>query len=138
MPVYVKSIDEDEYKSLIIEQSINEYGPKEPSIVFEELVKKKLGNFNDFKKPKKFYCNGKHMKTFINSYYLSIAARKLFESIEKEDYRCIFALLKELLSDTQEYFNWLGRLLTKIFVVRLLVEAERDVKSNIRSSVERL
>ena len=53
---------------------------------------------------------------------MSIAARKLFESIEKEDYQCIFGLLKEMLStDSQDYFNWLGKLLTKIFVVRLLV-----------------
>lgn len=62
------------------------------------------------------------MEAFIKSYYLCIAARKLFESIEKEDYRCIFALLKELLhSESHDYFSWLGRLLTKIFVVRLLV-----------------
>ncbi len=90
--------------------------------MFEELVKKKLSNFNDFKRPKKFYCNGKHLETFIKNYYLSIAARRLFESIGKEDYHCIFGLLKELLStDSQDYFNWLGKLLTKIFVVRLLV-----------------
>lgn len=34
LPLFVKSTDEDEYKCLIIEQSIHEYGPKEHSIVF--------------------------------------------------------------------------------------------------------
>lgn len=57
LPIYVKSLDDEEYKSLLIEQAINQYGPKELSPVFEEQLKKKLGNFNDFKKPKKFSCN---------------------------------------------------------------------------------
>jgi hypothetical protein len=124
---------------LIVEQSINEYGPKEPNPVFEDLLKKKLGNFHDFKKPKKFYCNGKFTDGFLKSYTGAIAARKLFESIEKEEYNSIFALLKELLSsDSQDYFNWLARLLSKIFVVRFLVEAERDVNKNFKCTLERL
>jgi len=65
----------------LIEQAINEYGPKSPSIIFEEQLKSKLGNFNEFKRPKKLKSNEKYAFEFINSYYYAIAARKLFESI---------------------------------------------------------
>jgi len=51
----------------------------------------------------------------------------LFEAIDQEHYHPIFILLRELLSsDPQDYFNWLARTLLKVFVVRLLFEAERD------------
>lgn len=51
----------------------------------------------------------------------------------------MFTFLRELLaSDSQEYFNWLGKLLTKVIVVRLLVEAERDMQVAAGAAVERL
>ena len=54
LPIYLKdNVTEDLYRNCLIENCINEYGPKEYSVVFEDLVKKKIGVFNDFKKPKK-------------------------------------------------------------------------------------
>lgn len=130
LPVYVKSLDEEEYKNLLLEQAVAEYGPKDPSAVFDDLLKKKLASFHDFKRPKKVYCNGRYAENFTRSYYCAIATRRLFECIETENYQPVFALLSALLAtDPADYFNWLGRLLTKIFVVRLLAEAEREVRA---------
>lgn len=53
LPVFIKYLGQDEkYKTALIENAINEYGPKEFNPVFQEILKKKLNNFNDFKKPK--------------------------------------------------------------------------------------
>lgn len=69
------------------------------------------------------------MQSFIQNYYWAIAARRLFESMGKEQYDAIFTLIKHMLrSDNQEYFNWLARILLKIFVVKFLAEAEREIK----------
>jgi recombinational DNA repair protein (RecF pathway) len=47
----------------------------------------------------------------------------------KEQYDAIFTLIKHMLrSDNQEYFNWLARILLKIFVVKFLAEAGREIK----------
>lgn len=124
---------------MLIEQAIAEYGPKEHSLVFDEQLKKKLGNFHEFKRPKKFFCDGKFQATFISNIYWAIATRKLFEAIEKEEYGSIFSLLKELLnSDSQDYFNWMTKLLLKVFVVRLLFEAERDIFTETKRSIEKM
>ena len=46
LPLYAKSVSDEEYKNLLIESAIQEYGPKEPSPVFEEQLKKKVSNFH--------------------------------------------------------------------------------------------
>lgn len=81
LPLYVKSQSDEEYKSLLIEHVIGEYGPKEPSPVFEEQLKKKLGNFNDFKKPKKLFHDQKLTHAFVENYKWALATQRLFESI---------------------------------------------------------
>lgn len=45
--------------------------------------------------------------------------------MEKKQYDSILTLLNHMLrSDAQDYFNWLARTLLKIFVVKLVSEAE--------------
>ena len=139
LPVYIKDLNEEEYKNTLLHQAILEYGPKEPNIVFDDLLKKKLGNFNEFKRPKKFQADEKYLHSFIKNYYWAIAGRRLFESMEKHQYESIFTLLKHMLrSDNQDYFNWLARTLVKTFVVKLLFEAEEEIKEKPEAAVEKL
>jgi hypothetical protein len=49
--------------------------------------------------------------------------------MEKEQYDSFFTLVKHMMrSDPQDYFNWLSRILLKIFVVKFLAEAEKEMK----------
>lgn len=85
LPLYFKSLGFDEtYKSSLASNAISEYGPKENSHnpVFIELLKKKVANFNDFKKPKNFEFDQKHAEVFINNIYKARAAGKLFTSLK--------------------------------------------------------
>lgn len=55
LPLYLKSLALDvSYKSSLTFNAIQEYGPKEENHAFYELLKNKMSNFNDFKKPKNF------------------------------------------------------------------------------------
>jgi hypothetical protein len=108
-------------------------------VVFEELLKKKLSSFHDFKRPKRYQCNEKYQTGFVKSVYWAITTRRLFEAIDQEQYASIFVLLRELLdSDREDYFNWLARIMLKVFVVRLLFEAERDVREKLGVAVEKM
>ena len=78
-PIYLKdSINDESYRNCLMENAINEYGPKEYNPVFEDLVKKKIGNFNDFKKPKDLGVDKKYMERFIHTVSQAHAAKKLF------------------------------------------------------------
>ena len=51
----------------------------------------------------------------------------------------MFVLLKKLLqADPQDYFNWLAKLLLKIFVVKFLSEVETLVKDCTPRAIEQL
>ena len=63
------------------------------------------------------------------SYYYAIASRKLFESVEKEEYSSVFTLFKHLMrSDNDNYFNWLAKTFSKIFIVMFMAECEKYIK----------
>jgi len=76
-------VSEDEYKNIILQHAIEEYGPKEASAIFDDILKKKLGNFHEFKKPKKLQADQKYFQSYLSNYYFAIAAKRIFESIEK-------------------------------------------------------
>lgn len=122
LPVYAKSVDEEEYKCLLIENCIMEYGPKEYNPVFEDLLNKKMNNFNDFKKPKRFFSNKAIEHSYIECWYLAIASQKLFKAIAAESYECIIGLLSQMINKPiTEYFHWLSNILCKSIIVLLLI-----------------
>lgn len=108
-------------------------------MVFEDLLKKKLGNFNDFKRPKKFQAHEKHFQSFISNYHYAIAGRRVFEAIGEEEYGSIFTLFRHMMrSENDNYFNWFSRTFLKVFVVHFMTEAEKLMKEKPEKAIERL
>ena len=110
---------------MIIENSIQDFGPKDYSPVFIDLLQKKFTNLSDFKKPKELQGSKPDLLSiFMNNVYRAVAAHRLYLAIKDSEYNGIFGLLKELKSaPAGDYFEWAGSLITKILVVRLLIEA---------------
>lgn len=108
-----------------MENAIQEYGPKEYNPVFEELVKRKISNFNEFKKPKDLGVDKKYIERFIHTIEQAHAAKKLFQILNNEKYNCLFDLMHQLkLGDKGDYFDWVSNLICKILIVKLLMESE--------------
>ena len=53
-----------------------------------------MGNFNDFKKPKNYQFDQKHAETFMRNVYKTVAAQKLYEALNNEQYNVIYGLMK--------------------------------------------
>ena len=103
------------------------------------MVKKKMSNFNEFKRPKSQLSDGKYLHMFMQDIYHAIAARDLFSCILEQRYNKIYSLLNETKSkDSANYFNWLGSLFSKIIVVHLFMSAEDSLEQNPESSLEKL
>lgn len=138
-PIYLKDcINDEAYRNCLIENSIHEYGPKEYNPVFDDLVRKKVANFNDFKKPKDFGVDKKYSERFIHTVSQAHCAKKLFQILNNEKYNCLFDLMRELkLGDKGDYFDWVSSLICKILIVKLLMESENEF-GNPKLSVERI
>ena len=128
LPIFIKdTVTEEVYRNCLIENAIQEYGPKDYNPVFEDLLKKKVGNFNDFKKPKDFTIERKFVERFMQNVMRANAAKKLFEILDNENYDGLFGLMYELRGGERgDYFDWVSSLICKILIVRLLLEAESE------------
>ena len=82
------------YKTSLVESAINEFGPKERNPIFEDLLKKKMSNFNEFKKPKNYNFDYKYLEDFMRNVYKTLAAKKLFEALKNGEYRGMYNLMK--------------------------------------------
>lgn len=137
-PLYLKQLNKNElYKSALIENVINEYGPKQYDPVFDDILKKKLNNFNEFKKPKELKFDHIHAEQFMENIIKAQAFEKLFISMKKQEYKGLLSLLMEIQKgDTSNYFGWLSGIFCKVMIVLLLSQAQALVKEkNYEKSV---
>ena len=59
-------------------------------------MKKKMSNFNDFKKPSVGSLDPKFAEVFMRNVYRAHVAKRVFYAINKEEYQGIFGLVQEM------------------------------------------
>ena len=136
LPIYLKNVaqSDEDYKAAIIFATSREFGPKQESPVFDELLKNKLTNLSDFKRPKKTIHNAADEEKFTRGVLAATLITSVYKLIEGGDWEkaaVAMALLRHKFAkegeaaSSPEYFTWMSTAFSRVFVFKLLIEIER-------------
>lgn len=135
LPLYIKTVSTsvDEYKAAVMESAVLGYGPKEELPAFDEVLKNKLTNLSDFKRPQYLMPKRTFVDEFLQSCREAVAAKYIYDGIEAGRWVEVLAALNWLRmeaikpSASQDYFSWLATILSKIVILQLMIEADKSI-----------
>jgi hypothetical protein len=92
------------------------------------VLKAKLVNLSDFKKPKKIHLDKKYFDDFLMNYKNALIVKYIYSSLKTSNWIEMIAGFAQLrnhinkVNVNSDYFIWLNNLLTKLVLFHLLIE----------------